>query len=279
MKKFTLFIVVILIGLHTNGQDLKQLMKTGDSLINQKIYDKAATVYKNLVSNILNGKIKVNDDQWRIILFNAGMSGHKSGELETIVKYNNMYYGSKGEKLSEKVDFLNAFGAKFIYSYCSYVRGGTKSIVIDGCSINEKKYVVWYGSDNWYVQAFDECETYKPIAFQNSRLYELFSSSLNQLLKENITDLKMYNSHSLRYEFEFYSKSDKVIKDFDDADITAFKPGSRELTTLKERNVFDAYERNLKSKMTLLQKLSQSLIVKYKDTLSSIPERQKIGQL
>ncbi|MGY3053710.1 hypothetical protein ACVWYG_001911 [Pedobacter sp. UYEF25] len=279
MKKIALTIVVALIMLNSHGQDLKQLMKSGDSLIYLRVYDKAAIIYKNLVRDVLNGKFKADDNQWRRIVYNAGMSGWKSGESETSVPYNNMYYGSEGEKLLEKIDFLNRFGAKFIYTYNPYAGGGTKEIVIDGCTTNQKKYLLWYGSSYWYVQAFDECHSYKPIKFPSIKLYNLFSTSQNLLLTETISDLDINNSNDLRYEYEFYSKDRKVTKAFYQADITVYPSDSKELSILKERKNLEPYEKNLKAKITFLQSISESLVVKYQDSLSSITERQKVGKL
>ena len=279
MKKIALTIVVALMMLNSNGQDLKQLMKSGDSLINLKVYDKAAIIFKNLVRDVLNGKFKADDYQWGRILFNAGMSGWKSGEVMTFVPYQNMYYGSKGEKLLEKIDFLNMFGAKFVYTYNPYVQGGTKAIVINGCSTRQKKYLLWYGSSYWYVQAFDECESYKPIKFRVNKLYDLFSTSQNLFLTENISNLELNYSHSLRYEFEFYSKDHKVTKDFHEADITVYASDSKEFSILKDRKMLESYEKNLKAKIISLQSISQSLVVKYQDSLSSITERQKVGKI
>ena len=61
-----------------------------------------------------------------------------------------MAYGTKGELLEEKIQFLKDLGIKDLVVY--YPHGGmTKEYVMSGCSNNTNKFLIWVaGSKNLY---------------------------------------------------------------------------------------------------------------------------------
>ncbi|WP_276088072.1 hypothetical protein [Pedobacter sp. JY14-1] len=280
MKTFTLFASIMLLGSVCYSQNIKALIQRGDSLTNSGDFKSAAIFYKKLVGDILENRVRVNEDEWKTVLYKSAPVISRVDGYTAARPYSNMAFGGNGEKINEKINFIKDFGAKFLFVYRPWEPGSPESYVLGGCSSHIEKYLFWYGKNKWYVQLFNECNTYKPIGFENDSLKILFESYLNELVNGNILELKSLRpSHDENYTFEFFTQQQRVVKHFFKTDIRDIKEGSVDYKRLKETNSLGIFNNNKNSKLKDLQHLASSLVKKYIDTLNSAVERKKVGTL
>ncbi|RYZ85974.1 MAG: hypothetical protein EOP04_14825 [Proteobacteria bacterium] len=261
-------------------KNFENKVRKADSLGSLKHFKKAFVIYKDQIDAILSGKLshEVNANEWESLLRKAGDMGWKCSNTELAMSYNNMALGAKGEKLREKIEFLSQLDVNQYYIYKLSSPGIGHSLIVGGCSLSDISYLIWLHNGKCYIQRFDDCESYKPVQFTDTALYQLFDTYRKQITGEKIISLRVGYNHVPHYTIILPSDTGEVRKGFSINDISEYKVGSTEYSRLTEIKQLDHYLHNRQTKLKLLNEYSEALVDKYRRFLNSAAERKKVGK-
>lgn len=185
------------------AQDYKTLKRKADSLRYVKDFKDAVIIYDQCIDLVLTGKQKVYDVEWNNLLLSA-INANKINPI----KYSAMLYGTRAEKMSDKIETLKGMGVKNILSF--YRQSWSTLYNTDfpyGCPMTDwaNHILVWAVNDDVFMQAFNTCNTYKTVKMNDKKLYDLLEKHINNMVKEKIKPMIM-KSHDIIpiYTFEFY---------------------------------------------------------------------------
>ncbi|WP_214069999.1 hypothetical protein [Mucilaginibacter sp. dw_454] len=244
----------------------------------------ALIAYEHCIDLVLANKEKVYDSDWSALLRSA-MDVNKSYPW----KYSNLLYGTRAEKMSDKIATLKQMGINYLFSF--YARQGWTTTTLGGspygCLIGEgNTYILaWAINDDVFMQAFNACDTYKPVKMNDKKLYDLMKNHMENITKEKIGAMIMkYRDIIPVYHFEFYLKSEPVQQD--PVDIWDFRTMQQNISTdefkfVKQITVDKGnkiYQANIKTHFAQLFLRVRDDEKKYYDTINSGTERARVGK-
>jgi len=275
---------VVLISLSTIGfsQNFKTLSSQGDSLTRKLKFEQALKVYNEAIDLVLQDREAISDSEFFPTLNAAAeVASTLEGKTQSFnpfaQKYWGMIRGSRGEKMEEKISFLKELGVKDLIVY--YPHGGHTSVyVVKGCTSNITKYLIWINGLKTYVQKFEECNSYKPVAIPNSSIAEFFPANKQTIATEKlniivrtthmaIDDLTFIDNKGIYYQTTCYEfdlldpDPDKKKRPIDEVNIPILN-----------------YQRNMETKLSKLIPMLHEAVDQYRAILSSGKERSLIGK-
>jgi hypothetical protein len=284
MKK--LFVALhLLFPLYLSAQDYKTLRRQGDSLKFSKNYSEAVVAYDKCIDLILTGKQQVYNNEWNNLLASA-MDANKSYPS----KYSAMLYGTRAEKMSDKIATLKDMGVKYIFSFYSFTGGATGGYFSNwpyecNPSLAPTNILVWAINENVFMQAFDACNTYKPFKLNDSELYKLLKAHTDDLIKEKIKPmiLKGHDGFEI-FHFQFYADNRTIEKD--PMDIHDFRPMEQNhepivLKIIKKETIDkgnDIYHSNIKTHLAQFFLRTTEDEKQYYNAISAGAERARVGK-
>ncbi|TSJ40458.1 hypothetical protein FO440_11930 [Mucilaginibacter corticis] len=210
MKK-AFIISCLILPLFAHAQEkFSRLKRQGDSLVYKHNLKDALIVYDKAVNLVLSGKEKAFDSEWFDVLNAAGIivKGHN--------KYWNLAFGTKAEKLPEKITTLKEMGVKNLLTYKVFQNTDVAAWPADSNSCYSKsgQILVWAINNNVFMQAFDDCTTYKPVNLHDNVLYDLLNNHYEAIMNKNFRELGFMSSAETRYKFTFYSDNNIFVKEW-----------------------------------------------------------------
>jgi len=255
-------------------------IKKADSLKDAGKFKEAFRLYDNQISRYLSGEIgvRINPQNWKFLLSRAGDAASRSDQLTAAMRYWNLVKGSYGEKINDKIEFLKDMGVKWYYTYRAFETGGSNVIIVGECTAGDTQYLMWMHNGKCYIQAFNECDTFKPVGYVDNELYKLYTGNADTIAKEEIFHLKAGSAHCLNFSFNFPANGE-ISQSFDINDITDYKTDTLPYIRLQERRLVDKYHHNMLTMLKRLNMLSYAVVKRYTEFIHSAPERAKIGRL
>ncbi|MES2456996.1 MAG: hypothetical protein V4594_15690 [Bacteroidota bacterium] len=275
---------IVLISLSTIGlcQSFKKLSSQADSLARKLKFEQALKFYNEAVDLALQDREAISDSEFFSTLYAAAeVASTLEGKTQSFnpfaQKYWGMIHGSRGEKMEEKVSLLIGLGVKDLIVY--YPHGGHTSVyVVKGCTSNITKYLIWINGLKTYVQRFEECNSYKPVAIPNSSIAEFFPANKRTIATEKLTriqrtthmaidDLTFIDEKGIYYQTTCY--------EFDLLD----PDPEKKKRPIDEVNIPIAnYQSNMETKLSKLIPMLHEAVDQYRVILSSGRERAMIGK-
>lgn len=282
MKHITLSVLLIFLSALSRSQDFKTLKSEADSLARKLNYEQALEVYSQAVDLVLEEKEVIADSEFFSTLYSAAeiatkLEGKTNSFHPLARKYWGMIYGSRGEKLEEKISFLKELGVKDLIVY--YPRGGNMSVyVVKGCTSNITKYLIWINGSKTYIQRFEECKSYKPVAITNSSIAKFFPENKQMIATEKLARIPRTN-HMMIYDLTFIGDQgiyyQTTYYEFDLLDPDPYK----KKRPIDEVNISMLdYKRNMETKLSKLIPMIDEEVNQYKAVISSGKERTMIGK-
>lgn len=203
MKIFKSIIVLILLSCVTKAQNVPQHLKSADSLLKNNQRDKALAHYNKAINQILEDKYQIDNENWFYLLKKAGQVAFDLNNFASARWYWNMAYGTRAEKLEDKVTFLQDLGVNLICKY-SKDSGGFWNIITGGkCTTNNKSVLIWFQNNNIYYQLFTDCDTYKPLKINNPELSTLYKNHVIEMTAEEFRQFRQPPPNLQQYHLEF----------------------------------------------------------------------------
>lgn len=284
MKK--LFVVLyLLLPRLVFAQNYEQLKRKADSLKFKKNYKDAVIAYDQCIDLVLTGKQQLYDGEWNSLLSSA-MDANK----DYPIKYSAMRYGTRAEKMSDKIATLKDMGVKYMFSFYSFTGGGTQGYFSDWpyeCNpgLVPTYILVWAINQNVFMQAFNPCTTYKPVKISDSELYKLLKAHTDDLIKEKIKPMMPVSHDGIStYFFQFYADNKTTKKDpmaICDFRTVEQNYGTFMLKILKKEIINkknDIYGFNIKTHLSQLFFRIIDDEKKYYDTINAGVERARLGK-
>ncbi|GAB3928907.1 hypothetical protein GCM10028827_22660 [Mucilaginibacter myungsuensis] len=188
------------------AQDFSAVWQKAQKLKADSNYKGAIAIYDKEIQKILAGDTIYQDYHWIGFLALAGRiyEGREN-------KYDNLLYGTKAEKLNEKIEFLKDAGVENMLSYEIKDREhGVISFVYSSCHSTTKRALVWLMNKHIYMQVFDDCNTYKPLKILDTELVTLFEKHLDNITTDSLERPNYIPKERIDYQFKFYS-GDKIF--------------------------------------------------------------------
>ena len=281
MKKLLVLLCLIL-PLIIHAQDYRILKRQGDSLRFKKNFAEAVIAYNKCIDLVLSGRQTVYDDEWNGLL-SAAMDVNKSNPRQ----YSELRYGTRAEKMSDKITTLKDMGVKYIFSF--YIRVGMSTFSYSNwpyeCHIgNGATYVlVWAINKNVFMQAFNVCNTYKSVKLDDSKLYELLKAYMDDLVKEKVKRMFTSEDGIEIYHFQFYTENHTIQKE--PVDMRDFRTPEQNLPNeykLLRKQMIDKwteiYKYNIKTHFADFFTLVSNDVAKYYNIINSGAERARVGK-
>jgi hypothetical protein len=276
MKKSILFFLLIT-TVYCKAQDVKVLIQNADSLARKNDF-KAAAKYDQCIDLVLNHNQPVDDIAWSFLLFHA-----INVNPENSSKYTDLLYGTRAEKMKDKIAMLSDMGVSSIFSF-SYreptviVVGTPPYILLD----KDKKMLVWQFHESVYFQAFGTFDTYKPLKINDKLLLDLLKDHTKDLLQEKITPRYLKHFEQREYEFVFYSGGAEFKKNMDNDDFVDYQGENGVIWAVRRKPIIDAahetYQANIKTYFFKLFPLIRLNSSQYWDIINSGTERARVGK-
>jgi tetratricopeptide (TPR) repeat protein len=285
MRASLLIIGFCLFSKLSSAQDITKLIQRGDSLAKVKNHVKALDSYKQVITLILEDKAKLPmsylSTSWDGLLKRAGQSAYQARRWDLAKTYWNMAYGTKAEKLADKILFLQTQGLTSIYSYEKLNNSNTYTMLdVGGCTSNTRKVLIWFQEGRMFLQLFTDCDTYRPINFDNKELADFYSNNIAKMVGEDIKSFQKQPSHVQTYSLEFFDGSKSVKKTFnimfDLAPPTKTYSKLELETTFK--HVLGTYEANKKAALGSLLVETEQAVDHYLEIIESGSEKLRVGK-
>jgi len=267
------FVLFLLVCFHANGQEFDRLMTVGDSLRKASNNKEAFNAYHKAIDLVLSNKIQVYDFQWLDLLNRAGETNDEDVDIDLW----RMAYGTRAEKISEKIRDLKFMGVRYIFSYEIQFPGAAATFKANSCVSSQTKFLVWGINNEIFMQKFNDCDTYKPLRMHDRKLYVFFKLHFKDIINEKTKKILTGRAdHMEEYQFEFCI-GNKALKKEWVAEMDFANP------TKKYPNVFkpdlEAYKHNVQSYFGkfFLQVISDEN--KYYRFINSGAERAKVGSI
>lgn len=284
MKKL-IVAVCLLIPLFAGAQNYQQLKRKADSLRFKKNYKEATIIYDKCIDLVLTGKQQLYDDEWKGLLGSA-MDANK----DYPIKYSAMLYGTRAEKMSDKITTLKDMGVKYILSFYSFTGGSTQGYYSSWpyeCNpgLGATNILVWAVNENVFMQAFNACNTYKPVKLNDPELYGLLKSHTGDLIKEKIKPMinKGHDGYAI-YHFRFYTDNETIEKEpMSVKDFRTMEQNQEAivLKIMKKENIArgnDIYAFNIKTHLAQLFLRTTDDEKQYYNTITSGAEKARVGK-
>ncbi|MDB5158157.1 MAG: hypothetical protein JWR50_2864 [Mucilaginibacter sp.] len=278
-----LFLFCLLFPFFTFAQSYQALKRQGDSLRYYHKFKEAVTDYDSCINMVLTGKQKVYDEEWDNLLSSA-IETNKVNP----VKYANLRFGTRAEKMSDKIVTLKEMGVKYLFSF--YTRTGGTSFSINlspyGCQIyyGATYILVWGINNDVFMQEFNACTTYKPVKMNDKVLFDLLNKHVKDMIKEKIKPMILKGNDGIpQYHFEFYVGETSIKKDMvDPLDFRTMEQNisSDEIRFVKKTTIDkgnEIYQYNIKTYFAQLFLRVNEDEAKYYDTINSGAERARVG--
>ncbi len=264
------------------AQDYKTLKRKADSLRYVKNFSEANIAYNKCIDLVLSGKQMVYDNEWNGLL-SAAMETNKTNPR----LYSELRYGTRAEKMSDKIATLKDMGVKYLFSF--YIRVGMSTLSYSNwpyeCHIgNGATYIlVWGINKTVFMQAFNACNTYKAVKMNDHQLYKLLQAHIDDLIKEKIKHLNKSDDGVAVYHFQFYTGNNTIPKE--PVDIRDFRTPEQnfpdEYKLLKKPMIEkwnEIYQYNIKTYFAQLLALVSDDETKYYNIINSGAERARVGK-
>jgi|GEM_PF-1865170 len=210
MKKLIILLCLILPFCAHAQEKFSRLKRQGDSLVYKHNLKDALAVYDKAVNLVLSGQEKAFDSEWFDVLNAAGniVKGHN--------KYWNLAFGTKAEKLPEKITTLKEMGVKNLLTYKVFQNTDVAAWPADSNSFYSKsgQVLVWAINNNVFMQAFDDCTTYKPVNLHDNILYDLLNNHYEAVINKNFRQVGFMPNDEARYKFTFYRDNNIFTKEW-----------------------------------------------------------------
>jgi hypothetical protein len=285
MRANLLIIGFCLFSKLSSAQDVTKLIQRGDSLAKVKNHVKALDSYKQVITLVLENKVKLPmsylSTSWDGLLKRAAQSAYEARRWDLAYNYWNMVYGTKAEKFADKISFLQAQGLTSIYSYEKLNNSNTYNMLnAEACTSNTRKILIWFQEGKMFLQLFTDCDTYRPIKFDNKELADFYANNISQMLVEDIKSFQKQPAHVQTYSLEFFDGSKSVKKTFnitfDLAPPTKTYSKLELETTFK--HVIGTYEANKKAALGSLLVQTEQVVDRYLNIIESGSEKLRVGK-
>ncbi|MGY4385460.1 hypothetical protein ACVWYN_002500 [Pedobacter sp. UYP24] len=280
--KLTMLLALMLFSsVYTKAQDFKNLVQIADSLKKQNKLIDAFDYYKKAIDLVLNDKEKVDQNDWISTLHSAGnLAGtlwDKRPDLSSLAQqYWSMIYGSRGEKLDDKIAFLKEYGVKDLIVYKELLQMGQYNN--GGCSNGDTRYLIWFANGKTYVQMFDICNTYKPIAIPNSSLNTFYNANKSKILTDKLLIFyRVYDAGEANYMF--IGEKGVLLSTIVHAhDLLPPVTDGFKVNALELMNKEESYKRNMATSLAKFVQMLRPEIEKYNDNINSAASRAAVGR-
>jgi len=199
MEKLCL-LFCLLFSINAYSQSFKHFKQEGDSLRLKSKFKEALLAYDKAIDEVVTNRDIASESDWMEMLYFAGdiVKGHN--------RYWNLFYGTRSEKLSEKVAFLKDAGVKhyFTYQVNENVDIAGPTYLLNTCFSSTRKTLVWVMNNNVFIQAFDDCNTYKPIKLNDAELLNILSNHYEDAVNKGFMRKETKRRSSYEFKFEFY---------------------------------------------------------------------------
>ena len=282
MKIFSLSVIVFCLSTFGYGQNFKSLSIQGDSLLKQLNFEKALEVYSKAIDLVLTEKETIGDKAFISTLYSAAETANRLEEKTQSFhplarKYWGMLTGSREEKMEEKISFLSEHGVKDLIVY--YPHGDHTSVyVVGGCTSNITKYLIWINGSKTYIQRFEECQSYKPVAITNSPLVEYFPKNKQKIATEKLTRIERTN-HMAIYDLTFIDDTGVYYQTtYYEFDLLNPDTDKNRFQNKRFNKDVDNYKMNLQTKLSKLIPMLEEAVDRYRAIMSTGKEREMIGK-
>ncbi|MGY4383583.1 hypothetical protein ACVWYN_000602 [Pedobacter sp. UYP24] len=283
MNRLMLSLLVLLFHQSSSAQSFNFFQRKADSLVAANNLDSATTYYDQAINLILKNKESVDQQVWFNTLVSAGNAHSKlsqklSSSSGIAQYYWNMAYGTKGERLEEKIEFLKDMGVKDLVVY--FPHGGmTTEYVLGGCSNNETKFLMWVFGSKTFIQKFDDCYSYKPFAMEKSPFASFYLKHKQQIYHEKLKRFKRLSDSGI-YDLTFITEGKTVYEtQFHEYDLTDPDPGKKK-RPIEEINIpILDYQKNMETQLSKLIPMIRNEINRYLNRINAGENLSAVGKL
>ncbi len=277
MKKLIL-LFLLTTTVYCKAQDFKHLRHKTDSLIRKNDFKAAAVIVDQCIDLVLNKKQPVDDLVWSYLLFDAIKVNPENSS-----KYTALLYGTRAEKMKDKIAMLSDMGVSSIFSFSywerhDYLLGASPYVFLD----RDKKMLVWQANESVYFQAFGTSYTYKPLKINDKQLLDLLKNHTKDLLQQKVISRPLKFSEQQHYDLVFYSNGKEIKKNMEGDDFVDYGTAINAADSIRRKGIIaaahEAYQANSKTYFSNLFPLILSYESHYWDIINSGAERAKVGK-
>lgn len=265
-------------GLFCYCQNHLILIDQGDSLFKAKKYDNSLSKFEEAIDIATKTKSTISEDVWVRMFMGAGNAADAGDNGAKARKYWNLATGNKGERRSDKINYLREYGINPITITMSGF-SGTMPSYYRACTISATLYLIWVGKNGIFVQKFDDCNNYPPFKLKDSVISSLLENKLEKIKGETIENTNSHGNEAPTFEIVLYSLNSpvtKTIKSLDLIDPRNLKPHDPRISS---QTSLENYKKNILTYLSKLLAAGNERIAEYETKLGSADERLKIGKL
>lgn len=254
------------------------LKRKADSLAEIKDLKGAAAEYDQCIDLVLNHNQPIDDITWSVLLFRAINVNSQNSS-----KYAALLYGSRAEKMKDKIAMLSDMGVITIFSFSYWEHPYINIDVPPGVLLDrDRKMLVWQFHKSVYFQAFGNFNTYKPLKISDQQLLGLLKNHSKDFLHEKVISRPLKFSEQNDYELVFYNEGKEVKKNMESDDFVDYGKAINAADSIRRKGIINAahqaYQANSKTYFSKLLPMILSNESHYWEIIKSGKEKARVGK-